>query len=231
MSPRTVVLVHGAWNGAWCWEPLERELDTLGIPHVTVENPSVAGAPADLAADADNVLRTLDTIDGPVLLVGHSYGGAVITDAGVHPKVEHLVYITAFVLDQGESVMDNKLTGGEDMKLREGVVPLDGDVLGFDPARAVEFFFHDCSEAEASAAVAQLQPMSLAAMRGVPRAIAWRERPATYIVCTDDRALPVALQQSNAKRVANSVELDASHSPFLSQPAATAAILAELARA
>ena len=97
-------------------------------------------------------------------------------------------------------------------------------------SRAVEFFFHDCSEADAGDAVARLRPMSLAAMGGVPRAIAWRERPATYVVCTDDRALPVALQQSNAKRVANSVELDASHSPFLSQPAATAAILAELAR-
>ena len=230
MSPRTVVLVHGAWHGAWCWAPLERELDALGIPHVTVDNPSVAGAPADLAADADNVLRTLDMIDGPVLLVGHSYGGAVITDAGVHPKVEHLVYISAFVLDAGESVMDNKLTGGEGMRLGEGI-SFDGDVLGFDASRAVEFFFHDCSETDADAAVARLRPMSLAAMGGVPRAIAWRERPATYIVCTDDRALPVALQRSNAKRVANSVELDASHSPFLSQPAATAAILAELARA
>jgi pimeloyl-ACP methyl ester carboxylesterase len=147
----------------------------------------------------------------------------------VHPKVEHLVYIAAFVLDEGESVMENNLSGGENMKLGEGIT-FDGDVLGFDPDRAVEFFFHDCSEAEASAAVARLRPMSLAAMGGVPRAIAWRERPATYIVCTDDQALPVALQQSNAQRVANSVELDASHSPFLSQPAATAAILAELAR-
>ncbi len=229
MPTRTVVLVHGAWHGAWCWAALERELDALQIPHVTVDNPSVIGAPADLAADADNVLRALDVIDGPVLLVGHSYGGAVITDAGVHPKVEHLVYITAFVLDAGESVAENELTGGEDSSLGEAY-RIDGEVVAFDPERAVEFFFHDCSDADAAAAVAQLRPMSFAALTGVPRAIAWRERPATYIVCTDDQALPVALQQSNAKRVANSVELAASHSPFLSQPAATAAILADIAR-
>jgi pimeloyl-ACP methyl ester carboxylesterase len=201
----------------------------MNINHVTVENPSVANAPSDLAADADNVLRTLDAVDGPVLLVGHSYGGAVITDAGVHPSVEHLVYITAFALDAGESVIENDLAGGEDIKLTEGI-SFDGDLLGFDPARAVEFFYHDCSSTDASAAVEQLRPMSLAAMGGVSRSVAWRQKPATYVVCTDDRALPVALQQSNAKRVANSIEVTASHSPFLSQPAVIAAILAEWSR-
>ena len=81
-----------------------------------------------------------------------------------------------------------------------------------------------------AATVAQLQPMSMAAMTGTPNAIAWREKPCTYVVCTDDRALPTALQRSNAARVGNTIEIPTSHSPFLSRPDLVTAILARLAR-
>ena len=86
----TVVLVHGAWHGAWCWDLVVRRLDDAGVANVVVDNPSVMLLKSSLHDDADNVLQTLDEIDGPVVLVGHSYGGAVVTDAGVHPGVEHL---------------------------------------------------------------------------------------------------------------------------------------------
>jgi len=224
------VLVHGAWLGSWCWDPIGRRLDAAHVPYVTVDNPSVAAAPSDLAADVDNVRRVLDTIDGPVLLVGHSYGGAVVTDAGTHENVEALVYLTAFALDAGESVAANDLQGGEDTKLAHAV-ELDDDLVSVDPQRAFELFFHDCDPEVAARARARLMPMSMAAMQDVIRTVAWREKPATYIVCTDDRALPVPLQMSNAARVGGEqLELPTSHSPFLSQPAALAGMLTELSR-
>jgi pimeloyl-ACP methyl ester carboxylesterase len=229
MATRTVVLVHGAWHGAWCWDLVSRRLDAHGITNLAVDNPSVAHAPADLAADGDNLARILDTVEGPVLLVGHSYGGAVITDAGAHPNVERLLYLAAFALDDGESVMENNLSGGEDAKVGEAF-QLDPALVDVDPSRAVEFFYHDCDPLIAADAVSKLRPMSLAAMEGIPRKIAWREKPATYVVCTDDRCVPVALQQSNAKRVANSVEMPTAHSPMLSRPDELAALISDLAR-
>jgi len=213
----TVVLVHGAWHGAWCWDKVVERLEAAGVPCVAVDNPSVAQPSASLADDGDNVTRTLDAIDGPVVLVGHSYGGAVITDAGAHPNVAHLVYLTAFPLDDGESVSQNALVGGEAMKLPEAL-SFAGDVVRFEAEHATQFFYHDCTPADAAAATAQLKPMSMAAMTGTPRAIAWREKPSTYVVCTDDQALPLALQQSAASRCSTVVEMPASHSPFVSQP-------------
>ena len=227
----TVVLVHGAWHGAWCWDAVRSRLDAAGVPNVAVDNPSVARASASLHDDADNVRRVLDEIGGPVVLVGHSYGGAVITDAGSHDAVRRLVYVAAFVVDDGESVMQNDLTGGEDTTLLEAL-QMDGDIVRVDPARRVEVFFHDCAPEVAAAAAARLKPQSLAGLGGVPRSIGWRDKPATYVLCTDDRALPVALQQSNAARIGGAtVELATSHSPFFSQPDALAEILVRFSRA
>jgi pimeloyl-ACP methyl ester carboxylesterase len=217
MANATVVLVHGAWHGAWCWGEVAKRLDAAGVDCVVVENPSVARAPSSLADDGDNVRRALDAIDGPVVLVGHSYGGGVITDAGDHANVTHLVYLAAFPLDEGESVSRNALTGGEDTKLGDALA-VDGDLLTVAPDRATEFFYHDCAPDAAAAAVARLRPMSLAAMTGVTRAVAWRAKPSTYVVCTDDRAVPVALQQSAAARCGTVIEIPTSHSPFLSRP-------------
>jgi pimeloyl-ACP methyl ester carboxylesterase len=224
----TIMLVHGAWHGSWCWEPVRQRLNEEGIATASVDNPSVTRPGSDLVTDGDNLRAALDAISGPVVLVGHSYAGAVITDAGTHSNVEHLVYLTAFALDAGESVMQNELRGGEDMKLGEYLL-FDGDVVSVDPSRVVEFFYHDCAPEVADAAAARLEPMSLAAMAGVPRAVAWRDVPSTYVVCTDDRAIPVALQRSCAARIGNVVELPTSHSPFLSRPDEVARVLAGLA--
>jgi pimeloyl-ACP methyl ester carboxylesterase len=226
----TVVLVHGAWHGAWCWNAVGERLTAAGVPWATVDNPSVAKAPSTLVDDGDNVTRLLDEIGAPVVLVGHSYGGAVITDAGAHANVRELVYLSSFALDAGETLNENGLTGGEAMTLPEAL-RFDGDVVSLDPERVVDLFFHDCAPDVAAAAAAQLAPMSIAAMGGVPRAVAWREKPATYVVCTDDRALPVPLQQSNAARIGTTVEMAASHSPFLSRPDDVAALLVSLSRA
>ena len=218
------MLVHGAWHGSWCWDAVRDRLRADGIATAAVDDPSVTTPGSDLAADGDNLRAALDAIDGPVVLVGHSYGGAVISDAGTHPNVERLVYLTAFALDAGESVMQNELTGGEEVKLGEAMVFGDG-IVSVEPDRVVEFFYHDCTPAVAGAAAAQLKPMSMAAMAGASRAAAWRTTPASYIVCTDDRAIPVPLQRSCAARVGDVIEMPTSHSPFLSRPDDLAKVL------
>jgi pimeloyl-ACP methyl ester carboxylesterase len=228
-APATVVLVHGAWHGAWCWDMVTGRLDAAGVPNVAVDNPSVARIPADMHDDADNVRAVLDEIDGPVVLLGHSYGGSVITDAGTHDAVRHLVYLTAFALDKGESPAANELTGGEGSAL-DGALQFDGDVATVDPDAAANAFYHDCAEDVARRAVQRLRPQSTASLLASPRVIAWREKAATYVVCTEDRGLPPALQRSCAARIGNTVELPTSHSPFLSRPELVADLLVELSR-
>jgi pimeloyl-ACP methyl ester carboxylesterase len=225
----TVVLVPGAWHGAWCFDRVAARLAATGVTSVALDNPSVARAPATLQDDVGTVVAVLDAIDEPVLLVGHSYGGAVVTEAGVHPNVAHVVYLAAFALDEGESVVTNELKGGENASLPEAL-RTEGDLITVDPARAVEFFYHDCEPAAAAAAVAKLQPMSAAAMGGTVTGVAWRGTPSTYVVCTDDRAAPVALQRSSAARVGTTVEMPTSHSPFLSRPDLVTELLVELHR-
>ncbi len=225
----TVMFVHGAWHGSWCWDLVRERLHADGVATAAVDNPSVTRPGSDLGADGDNLRAALDEIAGPVVLVGHSYGGAVISDAGAHDCVQRLVYLTAFPLDTGESVAQNSLLGGEEMKLGEVMQFADDGQVSVDPARSTEFFFHDCPADVAAAAVARLRPMSMAAMTGVTRSVAWREKPATYIVCTDDRAIPVALQRSAAARAGDVLEMPTSHSPFLSRPDELAALLMELA--
>jgi pimeloyl-ACP methyl ester carboxylesterase len=178
--------------------------------------------------DADCVRAVLDTVDAPVVLVGHSYGGAVITDAGTHDAVHELVYISAFALDVGESVRQNELTGGAGSAL-EGALGFDGDVITVDPQRAVAALYHDCPDEAARSAVAALRPQSMASFAGIPREIAWRAKPATYAICTDDRAVMPALQRAAARRVTQSVEWPTSHSPFVSRPDLVLDLLVERA--
>jgi pimeloyl-ACP methyl ester carboxylesterase len=108
---RTVVLVHGAFHGSWCWEPVVTRLDAAGRSSVAVDLPSVSSARASLADDVACVRAALDAVDGEALLVGHAYGGVVVTDAGRHPAVAHIAYLTAFALEPGESANENTLTG------------------------------------------------------------------------------------------------------------------------
>jgi pimeloyl-ACP methyl ester carboxylesterase len=224
------VLVHGSWHGAWCWDAVVHHLEAADARAVAVDLPSVSDRTAGLADDADRVRAELDEIEEPVLLVGTSYGGAVITDAGIHPRVERLVFLSAFPLEEGESVSVHGVPGGEKMTLVAAIVS-DGEVGWVDPTRAVDLFYHDCPDEVAAAATARLRPQSLASRRGTPRAISWREKPSTFILCTDDHCLVPSLQRNLAARVGPTIEMATSHSPFLSRPAALAAVLADLASA
>jgi pimeloyl-ACP methyl ester carboxylesterase len=221
MSELVVVLVHGAFHGGWCFDPVVKELESAGIRTIAVDLPSVGdggGPRADLHGDAAHVREVLDSVDAPVLLVGHSYGGAVITEAGVHPNVRHLVYLCALI--PGEEETPAQLLGAPDRP----------DV-GNDPVpppsaeQAASRFFHDCDEADVTWAVAKLQPQSFAWMGQRPLAAAWRERPSTYAVCSNDRVVSVDLQRAWASRCTTSIEWDSSHSPFLSHPAWVSGLL------
>ena len=230
---RTVVLVHGAWHGAWCWEQVLPLLDAAGVPVVAVDLPTVSHPSATLHDDAAYVRGALDSINGEVVLVGHSYGGVVISEAGVHPSVAHLVYLAAFALDVGESAQQNALLGGEDAgalgaAIEVAELPTGEAVLTITPDGAVAAFYHDCPPEIANGAAERLRPQPLGSLRDTVDAAAWREKPATYVVCTDDRAVPVALQRSAAARIATTIEWPTSHSPFASRPDLVAELLVDL---
>lgn len=226
---RTVALVHGAWHGPWCWAPVLAGLDERGIPAVALD---LSGP--DLHADADHVRDALDRLaDGTdgVVLVGHSYGGAVITDAGTHPAVEHLVYVAAFAPDAGEPVGAVAVPGFEAGEIGAAMRTGDDGTATLDPAVVPEIFYGDCDAVDVERSLGLLRPQHLDTFRQGPRSVAWRERPTTYVLCGADRVLPPELQRNMAARIPDVavVELQgASHSPFLSRPAEVVDLLAAL---
>ncbi len=225
--PATVLLVHGIFHGAWCWQAVLAALAERGVPALAVDRrqgspPRVVSA---LATNAALVRAALDEVAGPVVLTGHSAGCRIITEAGTHPAVRHLVYI-AGVMPDGP---DDPLTPpqGSPQPLR---VLADGS-LGVDRQLAREHFFTGCDEAVAERAVSQLAPQ-LAPFpdpNDRPTVVAWRHRPATYAVCTADTAVDPQLQQRMAERASERVSWPTGHSPFLSHPELVADLLAELA--
>lgn len=230
----TVVLVHGAWHGGWCWQPVVDGLAAEDVPAVALDLPGHGDDPTpltDLHGHGDAVRAAIDRIDGPVVLVGHSFGGAAVTDAGTHPAVRHVVFVSAFCLDTGETVMKNGLAGGAGHELEEAVTFAEDGSVTLDPAGARVAFYLDCDPAAADAAVARLGAESAAGFAQSPRAVAWRERPSTYVVCTEDRALTPTLQRNLATRCDEVVEWPTSHSPFLSRPDLVVGLLTRLASA
>ena len=226
-DPATVVLVHGAWHGSWCWEKVVPRLEAEGVQVVAIDLP--------LTSYEDDVRATIDTldgIDGRVVLCGHSYGGAVITSAGHHPAADHLVYLTAFACDEGESPSATAVdTPTPPTDLPDALAfSDDGRIVSLKPEAAVKGLYHDCDAADVDAALARLRPMSLSCLTTPLGPPAWRNKPSTYVVCTEDQGVHPELQRLMAKRCSNSVEWSTAHSPFLNRPDLVAALLADLAR-
>jgi pimeloyl-ACP methyl ester carboxylesterase len=176
------------------------------------------------------VAEVLAAIDGPVVLVGHSYGGAVISQASASGgNVVHLAYVCAFVPDTGESVLGMARQSPEPNDLGAAMLPGPGDTLVLDPATAPAALYGDVDPARTAAALARLSPQPTATFGQEVAAAGWHDIGSTYVVCTLDRAIPVGLQRQMAERCTNVVELASAHSPFLSMPAALADVLAPLA--
>ena len=225
------MLVHGAWHGAWCWQHVLAHLRPLGCRVRTVELPSVGaglGSNIDLSADAAAVRTATASVDGPVVLCGHSYGGMVITHAAAsNPQVSRLVYLCAFVPQRGESLQG--LGGGQ---LAPWIQRLDGGLTLPDRSLGAALFYGDCDLPTQQWALTSLRPQCEAAFTEPVIEPPSPELFSTYVVCTLDGALPCHVQRQRfAPRTHRVVELDAGHSPFLSRPAELAGLLATEARA
>jgi pimeloyl-ACP methyl ester carboxylesterase len=226
---QTVVLVHGAWHGSWCWDKVVPLLTDQGVDVRTVDLPSTGpdvAALGDLDDDVAVVTRALDEAPGPKILVGHSYGGLPITEAAAgRDDVAHLVYVCAFMLDVGVSLLD--AAGGKPMSWWR-VSP---DGRSITPDRPESVFYSDCNEQEAAAAAARLTPQSMSSCTTPLRAAAWTTVPATYVVADRDPELPAAVQEMMATGKARELRhIDSAHSPFLSRPRELAEIIGEVAR-
>ena len=236
----TIVLVHGAWHGAWCWDRVVPRLHQRGLDVVAVELPG-HGADvrpfADLHGDADAVRAALDLVAGDALLVGHSYGGAVVTEAGAHPAVTRLVYLAAFALDRDESCAATLPDDAEAQAISHAGRPDVGAAIVFAedgtstlaPDGAAECLYNECDPATVDWAVAHLGAQPMLNLTQSPAAIAWRDRPTTYVVCDHDQIVHPDLQRLMARRCGQVETWPLDHSPFLSDPARMATLLAELA--
>ena len=224
------LLVHGAWHGAWCWAGLQAELDRRGLASYAVDLPGHGASTSplgDLHGDAQLVADSIDALGQDVILVGHSYGGAVITEASVRTsRVRHLVYLTAFVPDAGESLMD--LFGTmppAETALAAAMIPQDDGTSVIDPAGAVMSFYAECTPSVASAATRRLSPHPFATLTQPTTGAGWRTIPSTYVCCTKDQALAPIHQTHMSTRCSEVRSIDTDHSPFASAIAATADVL------
>jgi pimeloyl-ACP methyl ester carboxylesterase len=235
-DPATVVLVHGGFLGAWVWADVVSALEAQGIRAVAIDLPSVAGhgggEVGDFYADADAVRRVLDDAGPPILLCGHSAGGAVITEAaaGPHPTVRRLVYLAAAIPDAGDSLASlmARSAGGTEERPDAGAEPvvMRPDGLGELRAEQAEAaLFHDCDPARAKAAVTRLRPMNMAGARQPLTGAAWRELPATLVRGTLDR-MPGAITPAFFDYDPEVVEIPAGHCPNWSRPELVAEIIA-----
>jgi pimeloyl-ACP methyl ester carboxylesterase len=219
----TVMLVHGAWHGAWCWEEVAQRLRADGVPVVAVDLPSVA-ADGDMYDDARAVRDAIAAVDGETVVVGHSYGGVVITEgAAGAPGVRHLIYVTAFMLDEGESLLAT--VGGA---WPPWVEVTDEDKTIVPNGEPV--FYNTTASETAGAAAARLRPQTKASFEQPVRSVAWCDVPSTYVICERDKAIPVPAQEAMAARAGTTHRLDTDHSPFLNEPDAVAALISEAAR-
>lgn len=221
----TVVLVHGGFVDGSGWRGVYGELTEAGYRVKVVQNSTTS-----LAADVAATRAVLDELDGPAVLVGHSYGGAVITEAGLHDAVTKLVYITAFAPDKGESV--NSLIAGfpQDGPQPPILPPRDG-FLFLDRDKFHEAFAGDLSAADAAFLADSQVPWGLDALGGTISEAAWRIKPSWYLHVTEDHMIPPAAQRSMAERIGATVrETPGSHAIYVSRPETVADVIRDATR-
>ena len=221
---KSVVLVHGGFVDGAGWEGVYKILRGKGYAVAVVQN-----ATKSLADDAATTKAVIDAQKQPVILVGHSYGGAVITEAGNHPNVAALVYITAFAPDQGESVATLIKDPPPGAPVPPILPPVDGFLL-LDKAKFAASFAADVRPDLASFMADSQAPWGVGALDGKVTASAWKVRPSWYLVTTDDRMIPPAAQRKMANWAgAITVETPGSHAIYVSNPGAVANLIQQAA--
>jgi pimeloyl-ACP methyl ester carboxylesterase len=215
-----IVLVHGGFVDGSGWEALYRILKEQGQNVSIVQNPTIS-----LADDVAAVRRVLAAQDGPAILVGHSYGGVVVTEAGNDPKVVGLVYVAAFAPDAGESVASLIKDPPAGAPVPPILPPQDG-YLALDRAKFAASFAADIDPNKAAFMADSQVPWGLEALNGAVTRPAWKTKRSWYLVATDDRMIPPAAQRFMSARAGSVVfEERGSHSIFMSQPQAVAALI------
>jgi len=212
-SIKNVVLVHGAWADGSSWSKVIRILQAKGLHVTCVQNPLTS-----FADDVAATKRVLDHQEGPVLLVGHSYGGAVITEAGNDPKVAGLVYVAAFAPDKGESPADMGKRYGVTPGATE-VQPIEDGFLILSDKGIREDFAPDLTPQEQLTMAATQTPTQKAALGGRISQAAWRSRPSWFVIASADRMISPQQERDNAKHInARTITLATSHVAMLSKP-------------
>ena len=222
---RNVVLVHGGFVDGAAWKGVYDLLTADGFNVSVVQNATLS-----LESDVKTTRNVLDLQDGPAILVGHSYGGAVITESGTHDAVAGLVYITAFAPDQGESVSSLLATLPPDGPVPPILPPVDG-FLFLDREKFPASFAADVPAREAAFMADSQVPWGVEALGGTISDPAWRHKPSWYLLVTDDRMIPPSLQRTMAERAGSTTaEVPGSHAIYVSQPVAVAGLIAQAAQ-
>ncbi len=223
MSDQTsVLLVHGAWADGSCWAKVIPLLQAKGLNVIAAQIPLTS-----LADDIAVTRRMLGMLSSPTVLVGHSYGGAVITGAATGVEtVKSLVYITGFALDEGES-LDGLSKQGPPSAGSTAIGPDKNGFLWIDRERFHQAFVADATDTEAAVMAAVQKPLAMAAFTGVCGAPAWKSIPSWYLHCTDDQMIPPPAQAFMAERMGATVRsVAASHAAFMAHPVDVAEIIA-----
>jgi pimeloyl-ACP methyl ester carboxylesterase len=221
-----VVLVHGGFVDGSGWEGVYTLLKKQGYNVAIVQNPTIS-----LAGDVAVTKRIMAAQNGPVILVGHSYGGAVITEAGNEPNVAGLVYITAFAPDRNESVQTLIQNPPPGAPVPPILPPEDGFLL-LDRSKFAASFAADVNPDMAAFMADSQVPWGVQALNGAVAEPAWKSKPSWYLVSTDDRMIPPDAQRAMAKRAgATIVEAKGSHAVYVSQPRAVADLIDRAANA
>ena len=219
-SAGTVVLVHGGFVDGSGWQGVYDHLKKDGYNVSIVQNPTLS-----LEGDVAATKQVIDEQSEPVTLVGHSYGGAVITEAGTHPKVEALVYIAAFAPDKDESVDTLIANPPPDAPVPPILAPQEG-FLFLDREKFHDSFAGDVSDEQAEFMADSQVPWGVDALGGTISDPAWRSKPSWYLVATEDRMIPPPAQRQMSERAGSTVvEVEGSHAIYVSQPAAVAELI------
>ncbi|MER5932016.1 alpha/beta hydrolase [Streptomyces sp. NPDC002054] len=221
-----VVLVHGGFVDGSGWQGVYDALKADGYHVAVVQNPTLS-----LDGDVAATRQVIEGMPGPVTLVGHSYGGVVITEAGNHQKVTSLVYIAAFAPDKGESV-STLIADPPPGAPVPPILPPNQGFLFLDRDKFADSFAGDLPRAQAEFMADSQVPWGVDALGGAVSQPAWRTKPAWYLIATDDRMIPPPAQRAMSERIgAQTVEVSGSHSVYVSQPAAVADLIKQAAAA
>ncbi len=218
-----IVLVHGAWHGGWCFEHVIGPLRHEGFDVHAVDLP-LNGSAGDITA----ARASIEQRPGAIVL-GHSYGGFVITHATVDLDVGHLVYLAALMPDEQDDLGTRIQASPPATALNDAMVVGDDGRVGINPDLAVNAFYDDCKPEHARAAVARLRSQLLDGFPSLESTPPWQQVPTTYVICQGDRALHPELQREFAKQASSVLEWEGAHSPFLAQPQRVIDLLKALA--